>query len=83
MRDCAEDNTLKIIEIAEYIIDNDATLRNAESNILVPRSTMHKYMHEDLRHISVELYDQVMTIFKRHKKEVINRMNKARRWKRK
>lgn len=79
MRDWLEEEHKKetILEIAEYIIDNDATVRNASDNLLIPKTTIHRYMVKELKHLNIELYDQVRTIFNRHYKERVPRMIKS------
>jgi hypothetical protein len=71
----------RCIKEAEYIIDNNATLRNASENLLIPKSTIHKDIHNNLRFYNVILYDQVITIMRSHWETRVYKMNKARGWK--
>lgn len=71
------------LEVAQYIIDEDCTIRNASSNFMIPRATLHRRLINDLKHLDDDLYVQVRTILKRHQKESTSRMTKASLLKRK
>ena len=72
----------QILAEAQWIIDNDATVRDTGMNFMMSKSTVHRDMRVELKHLSLELYDQVDTILKRHLKESTRRMRVAKRQKR-
>ena len=56
-------------ELAEYIIENNATVRTAAKKFGISKSTVHKDIADRLELIDRELYRQVKTVLDRNKAE--------------
>ena len=56
-------------ELAEYIIDNKATVRSAAKHFGVSKSTVHKDISERLERISPGLYSKAKEILDMNKAE--------------
>ena len=52
----------RAIELAEYIIENGATVREAAKQFGVSKSTVHKDVSERLKYIDYSLYKRVKEI---------------------
>lgn len=61
------DLELRTLQEATYIIDNNASIRVTARNLCICKSTVYKDLVTRLPHLSIELYDQVITIFKKHR----------------
>lgn len=57
----------RAIELAHYIIDNNATVRKAAGSYNVSKSTVHKDVHERLRTINPALFKDVQKILEVNK----------------
>ena len=57
----------RVMEVANYIIENGATVRQAASRFGISKSTVHKDVRERLKKIDPDRYDQVMTILRYNK----------------
>ena len=66
MKDYIED---RVIEIAHYIIDNNATVRSTAKVFNVSKSTVHKDVHERLLRINRELYGRCSNVLEKNKAE--------------
>ena len=66
MKDYIED---RVIEIAEYIIENNSTVRAAAKVFNVSKSTVHKDVHERLLRINRDLYNRCKVILDTNKAE--------------
>lgn len=67
----------RALEIAQYIIDTGATVREAARAHKVSKSTVHKDMSERLPRINVQMYKQVKRILEKNKAERHIRGGKA------
>jgi putative DeoR family transcriptional regulator (stage III sporulation protein D) len=56
-------------ELAEYIIENKATVRAAAKQFGISKSTVHKDISERLEHINRSLHQQVKEILEKNKAE--------------
>ena len=56
-------------ELAQYIIDNNATVRSAAKVFNVSKSTVHKDVHERLAKINLSLYRDVQKVLEVNKAE--------------
>ncbi|MGI5935289.1 MAG: sporulation transcriptional regulator SpoIIID [Oscillospiraceae bacterium] len=56
-------------ELAEYIIENKATVRAAAKQFGISKSTVHKDISERLEHINRSLHLQVKEILEKNKAE--------------
>ena len=56
-------------ELAQYIIDNNATVRSAANVFNVSKSTVHKDVHERLKKINPVLYREVQKVLEVNKAE--------------
>lgn len=52
----------RVTELAHYIIDHNATVRQAAARFAVSKSTVHKDIRSRLQNIDLDLYDQVSEI---------------------
>ncbi len=59
----------RCIELAEYILKNNCTVRTAASWGGVSKSTVHKDITERLRQISPSLYSAVKQVLEKNKAE--------------
>lgn len=58
---------LFIVRCMIELLDNNWTLREAAKNLVVSKSTLHRWIHDDVRHISTELYDRLLTLMRNHR----------------
>jgi putative DeoR family transcriptional regulator (stage III sporulation protein D) len=56
-------------DLALYIIEHNATVRDAAKHFGVSKSTVHKDLSERLRHIDRALYVQVRAVLEQNKAE--------------
>ena len=61
-----EDRTLNL---ANYIIENKATVRTAAKKFGISKSTVHKDVTERLKYFNRTLYEEVKTVLKDNKDE--------------
>ncbi len=66
MRTNIEDRACRL---AQYIIENDATVRAAAKKFGISKSTVHKDISERLEYINRPLYAQVKEVLERNKAE--------------
>lgn len=59
----------RAIELAEYIIENRATVRAAARRFCVSKSTVHKDLSERLRTVDPGLYQEVKSVLEFNKAE--------------
>lgn len=52
----------RVTELARFIIDQNATVRQAAARFAVSKSTVHKDIRSRLQNIDLDLYDQVSKI---------------------
>lgn len=65
----------KVIEVAQYIIENKCSVREAGIHFNIGKTTVHDYMNEKLPDISITLYKQVFEVLMENKS--FNTDNKA------
>lgn len=63
------DTERRAVILAEYIIENNATVRAAAKNFGISKSTVHKDLTEKLPIISPQLYPEVKKIMEKNKQE--------------
>jgi len=56
----------RVVEVANYIIENGATVRQAAREFGMSKSSVHKDVHERLRHVHPGLYGEVKDILDYH-----------------
>ena len=66
---------IKIIDIANYIIDNNASIRDAAKKFNIGKTTVFDYINEKLPNISIKKYKEVFLTLMAHKSFSTN--NKA------
>lgn len=59
----------RVVEIAHYIINNKATVRNAAKQFGLSKSTIHKDVSERILHINPSLAEQVRKVLDVNKSE--------------
>ena len=59
----------RVVEIANYIIDNNATVRRAAKQFGLSKSTVHKDVSERILHINPSLAEQVRGVLDKNKSE--------------
>ena len=56
----------RIEKIANYIIDTNATIRDAAKSFNISKSLVHKDIHKKLKKIDLKMYYEVINILNRH-----------------
>ena len=56
----------RVLDEADYMLNTKKTIREIATIFNVSKSTVHKDLHERLRDINIELYDQIDSILKYH-----------------
>lgn len=59
----------RAIQLAQYMIENGATVRQTAARFGVSKSTVHKDITERLRHINQPLYQQARQVLLHNKEE--------------
>ena len=59
----------RAIELAQYIEENNATVRKAAKVFNISKSTVHKDVHERLRRINPALYKESQAVLEQNKAE--------------
>ena len=71
---------IKYIKIANYIIENNASIRNTAKEFGLGKTTVHEYIHNKLPDISIKHYKKVFDVLMKNKsfstdsKQVINQV---------
>jgi putative DeoR family transcriptional regulator (stage III sporulation protein D) len=56
-------------ELAEYIVENNATVRDAAAHFGISKSTVHKDVTERLRSVNTGLFSNVREVLDKNKAE--------------
>ena len=56
-------------ELAVYMIETGATVRDTASKFKISKSTVHKHLQYRLPHFNASLYQQVRMVLERNKNE--------------
>ena len=64
-----EDIEQRARELALYIVENNATVRDAAQHFRVSKSTVHKDLTDRLRYIDRPLYAQARVVLEQNKAE--------------
>lgn len=56
----------RVLDEAKYMLDTKQTIREIATIFNVSKSTVHKDLHERLRDINFELFEQIDSILKYH-----------------
>lgn len=59
----------RALELAQYIIDNNATVRKTAKMFNISKSTVHKDVHERLKRINPALYKKAQAVLEMNKAE--------------
>lgn len=59
----------RAVELAQYIVENNATVRKAAKVFNISKSTVHKDVHERLRRINPALYKESQAVLEQNKAE--------------
>lgn len=59
----------RAVQLAQYIIEQDTTVRQAAKRFGVSKSTVHKDVTQRLRQLSPTLHQQVKEVLERNKQE--------------
>lgn len=59
----------RVLSVAGYIIDSEATVRQAAKVFKISKSTVHKDMQDRLKHLDPALAGQVHAVLKKNKAE--------------
>ncbi len=59
----------RTVRLAEYIIENDSTVRAAARKFGISKSTVHKDVTERLKQVSPALWAQAKAVLERNKAE--------------
>lgn len=63
------DRPERCVEFAEYIIENEATVRTAATKFGISKSTVHKDITEKLRYVNPSMYEKVKKVLAKNKAE--------------
>lgn len=58
---------LRTLREALYLVEYNYSIRVSARDLCVSKSTLHRDVNNVLPHLSIELYDQVRTILKKHR----------------
>ena len=56
----------RVLDEANYMLDTKKTIREVATIFNVSKSTVHKDLHERLKEINIELFEQIDSILKYH-----------------
>lgn len=59
----------RAVELAQYIIENNATVRSTAKIFNISKSTVHKDVHERLKRINPSLYKEAQRVLELNKAE--------------
>ena len=59
----------RVLTLSSYIVENNATVRDATKKYGVSKSTVHKDVTERLKSYHTDLYEQVRTVLEKNKAE--------------
>ncbi len=59
----------RAVELAEYIIEHNTTVRKTAKEFNISKSTVHKDVHERLRRINPDLYCEAQAVLEQNKAE--------------
>ena len=59
----------RAVKLAQYIIENNATVRQTAKEYCISKSTVHKDVAERLKNINAGLYCQVKQVLEQNKSE--------------
>ena len=65
----AQEEKDRCIKLAEYLIDNNSTVRATAKYFGISKSTVHKDIAEKLPHIRFELYQKAKEVLEKNKAE--------------
>ena len=54
-----DDTNLKVLTLAEYILENQTTIRATSKEFNIPKSTVHNLLNTNLKQINFSLYKKV------------------------
>ena len=57
----------RAVELGEYIIESQATVRKAAKKFGISKSTVHKDVSQRLKYVNPELYHEVKTVLEINK----------------
>ena len=66
MEGCIEE---RVVEIARYIVEHKATVRETAKAFGISKSTVHKDVTETLRHVNRVLFEEVAKVLEQNKNE--------------
>lgn len=64
MKNCVEE---RAVELGEYIIENNATVRATAKRFHISKSTVHKDVSDRLKKVNPQLYEQVRKVLEINK----------------
>lgn len=59
----------RVVQVADYIIENEATVRKTAEVTGIPRSTIHRDVSERLQQVDIKRYQMVRAILDNNKAE--------------
>lgn len=59
----------RCVDIALYIVENDATVRKAAKKFGISKSTVHKDVSDRLKKVNLDLYKKVKKVLDHNKSE--------------
>lgn len=62
-------NKERCVQLASYMIENNATVRNAAKKFGISKSTVHKDVTQTLKYINKPMYYEVKKVLEKNKSE--------------
>lgn len=57
----------RVVDFANYIVENEATVRSTAKHFNISKSTVHKDITQRLKHLNFALYSEVKQILDKNK----------------
>ena len=57
----------RVVDFANYIIENEATVRSTAKHFNISKSTVHKDITQRLKHLNFSLYNEVKDVLDKNK----------------
>lgn len=59
----------RCVQLAWYMLENNATVRSTATKFGISKSTVHKDVTQNLKHVNKALYNEVKKLLERNKQE--------------
>ena len=76
---CEYEREKRIIDEANWYLDNQSSVRDVAANFMVGKSTVWDDFTKRLKYIDMELYDRVRWLLSYNRRHSVEKMNAARK----